>query len=533
MKIGLATVMFMAAVSVAVLVLVNAEQFRPLLETQLTTALGRQVKLGNLRLSLFTGNLVATDLSIADDPSYSTTLFIAAKQLRIGVEMKPLIFSRQLKVRSFAVVSPQVHLVRQENGTWNFSEIGRNAARHKEKAQQISGVSDLTVDQIIIEDGHAVVEDLPEAGSPRIFEHVNLSVSQFSFTKQFPFTLSASLPGNAEVAVAGNAGPIDQQDTSMTSLDVRMSMKHLDPVSAGLLDPNVGVSMSADIDAHAASDGQTLTSNGIIHMDHLQLRKGGSRTPNAVDLSYSVAQGRKDASGQIRDATVNVGNVAIHLSGTYQLRTQNPLLNLKMTGRKLPIDELQALLTAAGIKLPNGATLKGGTLDIAFVLTGLANALIITGPIEMNNTSMVGFDLGSRIRGIAALSRIKTGDTTSIENLQANLRITNSGTQINNIYARIPAMGEITGSGTVSPTTNVDFALTAKVTSAQGIGKIGAGILTKLNGTAGSGENGNAIKGVPMLVTGTASEPIITADVKGLFDRSKKGFLGHFGKKKS
>src|SRR3981081_1987110 len=131
MKIGVATVIFRAEISVAILFLVNAEQFRPLLETQLTTALGRQVKLGNLRLSLFTGNLLATDLSIADDPSYSNTSFIAAKQLRIGVEMKPLIFSRQLKVRSFAVVAPQVHLVRKENGTWNFSEIGRKAAPHQ------------------------------------------------------------------------------------------------------------------------------------------------------------------------------------------------------------------------------------------------------------------------------------------------------------------------------------------------------------------------------------------------------------------
>ncbi len=130
--------------------------------------------------------------------------------------------------------------------------------------------------------------------------------------------------------------------------------------------------------------------------------------------------------------------VAIGLSGTYHLRSENPLLNLKMTGQKLPIDELQARMTAAGIKLPNGAILKGGTLDIALNFTGLANALIITGPIQLNNTREIGFDLGSRIRGIAALSRIKTGDTTRIDNLQANLRITNEGTQVDDIYARHP-----------------------------------------------------------------------------------------------
>jgi hypothetical protein len=189
-------------------------------------------------------------------------------------------------------------------------------------------------------------------------------------------------------------------------------------------------------------------------------------------------------------------------------------------------------MTAAGIKLPNGAILKGGTLDIALLLTGLPNALTITGRIELKKTREIGFDLGSRIRGIAALSRIKTGDSTSIEDLQANLRITNEGTQVDEIYARIPAMGVITGSGTVSPTSYLDFALSVRVTAAQGIGKIGAGLLTKLDDSSGSGESGGRIRGVPMLVTGTANEPIITADVHGIFDRRKKALLDRFGKKK-
>jgi AsmA protein len=223
--------------------------------------------------------------------------------------------------------------------------------------------------------------------------------------------------------------------------------------------------------------------------------------------------------------------VAIDLTGTHHLRSQNPLLNLKMSGQKLPIDELQARMTAAGIKLPNGAILKGGTLDIALNFTGLASAPIIEGPIQLNDTREIGFDLGSRVRGIAALSGIKKGDSASIDKLQADLRITNEGTQVDEIYARVPAMGLITGSGTISPKRDLDFALSVRVTAAQGIGKIGAGLLTKLDTTA-AGETGGRIKGVPMVVIGTTNDPIITADVHGLFDRRKKAFLERFGKKK-
>jgi hypothetical protein len=84
----------------------------------------------------------------------------------------------------------------------------------------------------------------------------------------------------------------------------------------------------------------------------------------------------------------------------------------------------------------------------------------------------------------------------------------------------------------VSPTSDLDFALAVRATAARGIGKIGASLLTKLADSAEPGEGGDRSKGVPMLVTGTASEPIITADVQGILDRKKKAFLDRFGKKK-
>ena len=58
-----------------------------------------------MRFSLFSGSFVARDLAIADDPAFSPSPFVTAREMRIGVEMKPLIVSRQIKVRSFAVVA--------------------------------------------------------------------------------------------------------------------------------------------------------------------------------------------------------------------------------------------------------------------------------------------------------------------------------------------------------------------------------------------------------------------------------------------
>lgn len=526
MKITAAIVALFIIVLAALALLVNANTFRPLLEKQLTAALGRQVTLGNLRFSPFSGSLVADNLSIADDPGYSTTPFLTAKQLRIGVEMRPLVFSRRLSVRSFETEQPQIHLVQRSNGNWNFSTIGQNAASRSGTAQKESAFPNLSVEQIAIRDGRAVVETLPAQSPARAYGHLNLVVRHFSFAERFPFSLSASLPAQGQVTATGNAGPINQQNAAMTPLDAKVSIKHLDPVAAGFLDPNVGVSMLADIDAHAATDGQTLNSNGTVHMQRLQLVKTGSPAPKPVDLNYQVTQNLNDNNGQLQKADIGIGNVAIQITGTYRLDPGNPWVNVKVAGQRLPIDELQALMMAAGVKLPTGSALKGGVLTVALAVTGPANNLAITGPVALDNSRLVGFDLGSKISGIAAMGGIKTGDTTEIQTLRLNLTATNAGIKTDNIYALMPAVGEATGSGTVSPAGALAYRLVVKVTTAHGLGKAGVGLLTKLNGMAGSTAKTAAVSGVPMTVTGTASNPVITADMKGLMQRNASSLFG-------
>ena len=78
----------------ALRVLIDPNDFRPLLEVKLSRVLRREVKLGSLKLAILSGAVTAGDLSIADDPAYSRTPFVQAKSLKIGVELWPLIASR-------------------------------------------------------------------------------------------------------------------------------------------------------------------------------------------------------------------------------------------------------------------------------------------------------------------------------------------------------------------------------------------------------------------------------------------------------
>ena len=518
---------------------VNANAFRPIIESQLTTTLGRSVRVGDLSLSLFSGSLIAKDLSVADDPSFNSAPFLTAREVRIGVLLRQLIFFRKVNLQSLQIKSPEITLVHAANGRWNFSSLARLRARGggADPASGISGgsgaqLSMLKVDHVAIEDGRAVIASLPAHDQPSLYEHTNLSIRDFSLASQFPFDLSANLPAGGTVNITGHVGPLNRDDTAASPADAQISIKRLDPVAAGFLDPDAGLSLLADIEMRSVSDGHTLNTNGTMHIQNLRLRKGAAAAPKPLDFAYSGTHLLKENAGQIEDAMAKIGEAAIHVGGTYQagaLGADDPELNLKLSGQSLPIDEVQHLMTAAGVRLPNGAVLKGGMLALNLVIIGPAKSLVISGPIELDNTRLVGFDIGSKIHGIAALSGLKTGDNTNIEKLRVSVRITNASVVADKIDAVIPAVGELTGSGTVSSTDQLDFNLIAKIESAEGLGKVGAELLTKLNGP---GETSRKTTGVPLRIIGTPEDPSITADVAGIFQKKKKSIAAFFDKKK-
>src|SRR5258708_27834405 len=121
LKIVAVVIGVLLLIVIALPFLIDANTFRPKLEAELTTALGRQVKVGDLSLSLFSGGVKADNISIADDSQFSKSPFVQAKSLSVGVELIPLIFSKTLNVTELTLNQPHIHLVNSKNAEyWNF-----------------------------------------------------------------------------------------------------------------------------------------------------------------------------------------------------------------------------------------------------------------------------------------------------------------------------------------------------------------------------------------------------------------------------
>lgn len=505
-----------AAVLIAAVLLlpffINADTFRPMLQDQLSAALGRKVTLGHLSFSLLSGSLVANDISIADDGAFSSSPFIGAKSLHIGVEVWPLLLHRQVHVTRLAIDSPTIALIQNEKGVWNFSSLG--GAAPSAPSAQPTAIPNFTVGELAINDGSATVSSIPATEKPFVYSKVNLSLREFSLEKSFPFELTANLPGDGTLKLSGTAGPLSKKNAADTPFDAVLNIKHLDPVAAGLVDASKGIRMVADVDAQMKSNGTTVTSNGKITADHLQLARTGSPAPNPVHIDYTVSDNLDARTGQVSDLAIHTGSVAVHAAGGFQHTGKDFVLNLHVNAPNLPVDQLVELLPAVGVQLPSGSKLEGGTLTANLAITGPATATTIAGPVEIDNTKLAGFDLGSKIQGLSRITGTQGG--TAIQTLRTKVNSTPATTQFTDIYGVVPAIGTATGNGTVSSGGDLNFDLLAKLNGTTGVGAAAQKAASSFGGFLGKALNYTVNKGIPLTIKGTASNPVIRANVKAM-----------------
>jgi AsmA protein len=525
-KIALGIIAVFIVVIALIPLFVNADTFRPKVESELSSTLGRRVTLGHLGLSILSGSLVAENISIADDPAMSKTPFIEAKKLHIGIELGEFLFHHSIQITDITIDSPSINLIHTANGTWNFSNIGSSAQKTtaKSSGQQESIIPALTIGALKIKDGSATISSRPASGKPFTSTGIDLTIQQFSFLKSFPFELSAKFPGDGDLKLDGNAGPISQKDASDTPFDAKLKLTHFDPVAANVVVPGQGISMVADFDGQVKSDGANLSSKGTIQASKLQLARGSSPAPRPVTIDYNVAEDLDARTGKISGLTVHTGSATANVTGNYRLTGQSPVLDLRLSAPNLPIDELEDMLPAFGITLPSGSRLRGGSLTANLAVTGPSTSTTITGPVEINKTELVGFDLANKIQGMSGLNGTK--GSTQIEKVSTVLDSSPQGTKLSNIFGSVPAIGTATGNGSVSTSSALDFQLVAKFNNASAVGSLANQGINMLGGLLGNRSNNTADKGIPLLITGTASNPSIRADLNAIVKQQASGLLG-------
>jgi AsmA protein len=498
---------------------INVNSFRPKIELEATNALGRQVKLGDLSISILSGSVGVEDVSVADDPTFSRSPFITAKSLKVGVELMPLIFSKQLNVTKISLNEPQITLLKAANGRWNFSSLGGTDANKPPESEKAAPATpgNFSIAKLEINKGRLSLGNANSAVKPQVYDNVNVEVTNFSFTSRFPFKLAAGLPGAGNANASGQVGPINQQDAAKTPVEASVKMNNMNLATSGFIDAASGIGGLANFEGTLNSNGSQAKSVGQVTCDKLKLSPKGSPAPKAVTIKYAANVDLDTQAGTISQADVAIGKTIAHLTGGFQTQGQTQVVNLRLNAPGMAVDELEAMLPALGVALPSGSKLQGGTLSADLGITGPLDKLVITGPVRLANTQLAGFDLGSKLGALSAFTgKAASSRDTSIENASLNARVAPEGTRADSINLTVPAIGVITGAGTISPAGALDFRMMAELHGGM------AGGVTKVAGLGGKGSGG-----IPFSIKGTTSNPSFVPDMAGVAGSVAQGAMGN------
>lgn len=400
-------------------------------------------------------------------------------------------------------------------------------------------LSTMSADHLQIKNG--TLSLLTEGQSkPAVYQQLNAEVTNLSPTTSAPFKLSAQVPGGGSLTADGTAGPINYNDPEDSPLNTHATLNHIDLASSGLVSAETGIAGVANADLRATSDGKVLNANVSANAEGLRLARNGTPSGKPVNMVMAVTQNMQALTGQISNATVSVGKAAVNIAGTYQTSGPTTALNLKVTGDSLSIDEIQAFLPSVGVHLPTGSRLEGGTLTANLTVSGSTANPIISGPIRLNNTNLAGFDLGSKLQAVTALTGAKTGSVTAIRSLSTNINVNGGNVRTDNLALDVPALGTATGAGTVAASGALNYNVILKLTGLVGSGKPGSapgvgGIAGQLMGmipnsgaagAVGSIATSTLRNGVPVAIGGTTSNPTFTPNLSGAMKSGASAFTG-------
>ena len=535
-KLGIVLGSIVALIIIAVLAipyLVNAEKFRPMVESKAKAAVGRSVTIGKMEISLFKGGVVLNDVAVSDDPAFSKEPFLQAKSLTVGVEMMPLITSQDVRVTSVVLDEPQINLIHNAAGKWNFDSLG---AQTKEEHKGGASNANVSVQALQVSHGKITVE---QGNKKRVYDDVNVTLKDFSDRSAFPFTVDAKTPGGGSLNVDGEAGPLAKGDVTLTPMHGTIKIENLDIAATGFVPPDSGLSGVIDYDGSVKSDGKDVHSEGKVSAKNLKVVKTGSPAKQVIHLDYASDLNLETKKGTLTrgDVSAGNGNNPARITGTIDTKPETPVLNAVLKAKGMPIDTIEGLLPAVGVVLPPGSQLQGGTADADLAIQGPIDKLVTSGPVDINNAKLAGFNLKSKASAIGALAGIPAASDMMIQTFASKLRVAPDGIKADGLQLVIPGVGTVTGDGVIGANNSLNFKMKAKLAGGSGAVGQAMGQLVNLSNL------GQAKGEIPFFIQGTTQNPIFLPDVAGMMGNTLKAPVqgtqgignvlgGLFGKKK-
>ena len=399
-KIIISVVVVVVIIVLALVVFVslfNADKYRPQVQAELQKSLNRPVTIGQIGLKLFPFSIDLQNVVVGESPAYhSTQPFATAKNLYVSVGLFSLLRG-DISVKSLRVEQPQVQLIRNSQGVWNFSTIG---AQNQAGASGGGSQSQLTLDDLRITDGRLAVVDQTPGQLSGVYDHIDLDLKGYAPHKRFSTKLDVHLPGQGQqlVSLDAQVGPIPQGKTELIPIDGTIDLTE---VSLSGIQKFLKTSIPPGTDTVASGKADLKTENGAYSCKG-NLKLANTKINNVVlandiQANYDIRADTAHDLIQIRSADLKLGPTPLSISGTYDSHVTPALIDMKLTTSNASITEIAKIAGALGIGFNPKYQIQGNiTADLA--AKGTTKEPALSGTLTAKNVEVSGSEIKQPVR---------------------------------------------------------------------------------------------------------------------------------------
>ena len=396
--------------------LVNVNQYRGQIQTELQKRLNRPVQLGELSLGVFPIRVEANNVVIGEDPSFRSNVpFAQVAQLDISVKLFPLL-TGNVEVNSLEMKRAKIELIRNAQGVWNFSTVASAPAapagapapaQPKQPAKPApapapaaSQPSGFTLGELKLTDGQIAVTDY-QARQPRaVYDHIDITLKDFAPGQPFSLDLTAHLPGNGAqtLRVSGKGGPMNNADLAATPFkgtlkldEVSLSGVQKFLNSSALEGTDAVISGSTDLsnaNGKMTGSGSLKLANAVIH---------GVQVGYPISADFDLTDDLTNDLIQIRKCALKLGSTPLLINGTLNTHGTTSIADVNVNTSNASIEDAARLAAAFGVAFSPDAKIAG-QLTANVHAQGPTNNLAFNGNVSARNLQMTGKQIAQAVK---------------------------------------------------------------------------------------------------------------------------------------
>jgi uncharacterized protein involved in outer membrane biogenesis len=303
-------------------------------------AVGRDVAIERITVNVWGGLGIRLEkVRVAENPTFGDAPFVTADAVTAHAALWPLLRG-EIEVGRVALARPEIRLIRDASGTWNYSTLkvlAPPAVSHYRRPLQVMGVAyaaadaapQFLVSRATIADGTLTVVDRSRtpAQTTRV-AHVDLDLTDLSLVTPIRFNLEAGVQSDTQnLDLAGTVGPVG--DRRAIPIDVSGRIGPLPPDDLRVDDLRVQATVSPESVRLANVSGRTLGGSFTLSGQYpvaahaalgLKGTLQGIAIPRALALVMKEAPQRLEGVGQLaldlRAAGNSAAAIESSLSGT-------------------------------------------------------------------------------------------------------------------------------------------------------------------------------------------------------------------------